>query len=117
MEFYRQEYWSGLPFLSPGDLPDPGIKPRSPALQADSSPFEPPGKPKNTGVNSLSLLQGNFLIQESNRGLLHCRLILYQSSYPGENLSNDPNIMNLNSSSDGQFLTITLGQVPFCSQP
>ena len=36
MEFSRQEYWSGLPFSSPGDLPDPGIKPRSPTLQADS---------------------------------------------------------------------------------
>ena len=35
MEFSRQEYWSGLPFSSPGDLPDPGIEPRSPALQAD----------------------------------------------------------------------------------
>ena len=37
MEFSRQEYWSGLPFPSPGDLPDPGIEPRSPALQADST--------------------------------------------------------------------------------
>ena len=36
MEFSRQEYWSGLPFSSPGDLPDPGIEPRSPTLQADS---------------------------------------------------------------------------------
>ena len=45
MEFCRQEYWSGLPFPSPGDLPDPGIEPRSPALQADALPFEPPGKP------------------------------------------------------------------------
>ena len=45
MGFPRQEYWSGLPFPSPGDLPNPGIKPRSPALQADSFPFEPPGKP------------------------------------------------------------------------
>ena len=45
MEFSRQEYWSGLPFPSPGDLPDPGIKPRSPALQADALPCEPPGKP------------------------------------------------------------------------
>ena len=44
MEFSRQEYWSGLPFPSPGDLPDPGIEPRSPALQADSLPTEPPGK-------------------------------------------------------------------------
>ena len=40
----RQEYWSGLPFPSPGDLPDPGIEPGSPALQADSLPSEPPGK-------------------------------------------------------------------------
>ena len=41
----RQEYWSELPFPPPGDLPDPGIKPRSPALQADSSVSEPSGKP------------------------------------------------------------------------
>ena len=45
MGFSRQEYWSGLPCPSPGDLPDPGIKPRSPALQVDSLLFEPPGKP------------------------------------------------------------------------
>ena len=44
MEFSRQGYWNGLPFPSPGDLPDPGIKPGSPALQGDSLPFEPPGK-------------------------------------------------------------------------
>ena len=43
---YRQEYWSGLPRPPPGDLPDPGIKPQSPALQADSLPSEPPRKPK-----------------------------------------------------------------------
>ena len=47
MEFSRQEYWSGLPFPSPGDLPNPGIEPRSPTLQADSLPSEPPGKPIN----------------------------------------------------------------------
>ena len=41
----QQEYWNALPFSSPGDLPDPGIKPRSPALQADSLLSEPPGKP------------------------------------------------------------------------
>ena len=45
MGFSRQEYWSGLPFPSPGDLPDPGIKPRSPALQADTLTSEPLGKP------------------------------------------------------------------------
>ena len=43
MGFSRQEYWSGLTFPSPGDLPDPGIEPRSPALQADSLPCKPPG--------------------------------------------------------------------------
>ena len=44
MEFSRQDYWRGLPFPSLGDLPDPGIKPRFPSLQADSLPSEPPGK-------------------------------------------------------------------------
>ena len=48
MGFSRQEYWSGLPFPSSGDLPDLGIKPRSPALQADTLPSEPPGKPQTT---------------------------------------------------------------------
>ena len=51
MGFSRQEYWSGLPFPSPGDLPNPGIKPRSPALQADALTSEPPGKPKRKGGN------------------------------------------------------------------
>ena len=46
MEFSRQEYWSALLFPSPGGLLDPGIEPRSPALQADSLPSEPPGKPQ-----------------------------------------------------------------------
>ena len=44
MEFSRQEYWSGQPFSSPGDLPNPGMEPRSLILQADSLPFDPPGK-------------------------------------------------------------------------
>ena len=44
MRFSRQEYWSGLPFPSPGDLPDPGIEPRSPALESDALTSEPPGK-------------------------------------------------------------------------
>ena len=46
MGFSRQEYWSGLLFPSPGDLPDPGIEPRPPVLQADSLPSQPPGKPR-----------------------------------------------------------------------
>ena len=46
MRFFWQDYWSGLPCPSPGDLPDSGIKPESPELQADSSLIEPPGNPK-----------------------------------------------------------------------
>ena len=50
MGFSRQEYWSGLPFPSPGDLPDPGIESRSPALQADTLTSEPPGKHLNIAL-------------------------------------------------------------------
>ena len=100
MGFSRQEYWSGLPFPSPGDLPNPGIEPRSPTLQANALPSELPGKPhglyttlnpnpnpnspsQNTGVGSLSLLQRIFPTQGSNPGLLHCKQILYQLNHPG----------------------------------
>ena len=48
MEFSRQQYWSGLPFPSPGDFPNPRIEPRSPALQADSLPPEPLEKPRSS---------------------------------------------------------------------
>ena len=92
--------WVTVPFLFPssGDLSNPGIKPRSPTLQADSLPGEPQEKPKNTGVGSLSLLQEIFPIQESNWGLLHCRRILYQLSYEGspfKHLENAKNILNI----------------------
>ena len=59
MGFSRQEYWSGLSFPSPGGLPDPGIEPRSPALQADALPSEPPGKP----ICSLCYIYKNFLLK------------------------------------------------------
>ena len=82
MGFSRPESWSGYPFPSPGDLPNPGIEPRSPALQADSLSAEPPGKSKNTGVGSLSLLQQIFLTQEWNQGLLHClQICVYINIY------------------------------------
>ena len=81
MGFSRPEYWGGQPFPSPGDLPNRGMEPRSPALQVDSLPAEPPWKPQNTGVGSLSLLQQISLTQELNCGLLHCRWILYQLNY------------------------------------
>ena len=71
--------WVAFPFSR--DLLNPGMEPRSP--EVDSLLSEPPGKPKNTGVGSLSLLQESFLTQESNRGLPHCRQILYQLSYQG----------------------------------
>ena len=70
-------------FSPPGDLPNPGIKPRSPALQVESLPAEPQGKPKNTEVGSLSVLQGIFPIEKSNQRLLHCRQVLYQLSNQG----------------------------------
>ena len=64
-----------------GHLPSPGIEPRSPTLQVNSLPSEPPGKLKNTGVGSLSLPQGIFLTQGPNQGLIHYRWILYQLRY------------------------------------
>ena len=67
--------WVAIPFSRRSS------QPRSPTLQVDSLPAEPQGKSKNTGVGSLSFLQGIFLIQESNRGLLHYRQILYQLCY------------------------------------
>ena len=82
-EFSRPEYWNGWPFTSLRDLPNPGNKPRSPPLHADSLPAELRGKSKDTGMGSLSLLQRIFPTQESNHGLLHCRRILYQLSYQG----------------------------------
>ena len=83
MKFSRPEYWSGLPFPSSGDRPNSGSEPRSPTLQADSLPADPPGKPKNIREGSLSLLEGTFPIWELNRFFLHCRWILYQLSYQG----------------------------------
>ena len=108
MELSRPEYWTGYPFPSPGDLPNPGIKSRSPTLQADSLPAEPPGKPwseshsvvsdslrphglcipwnssgQDTGVGGLCLPQGIFPTQGSNPGLPHCKQILYRLSHKG----------------------------------
>ena len=66
--FSRRKYWSGLP-CPPGHHSNPGIEPSCPALQADSLPSEPPGKPKNAEMDSLSLLQGIFPSQGLNCGL------------------------------------------------
>ena len=76
-----------MPSSPPGDLPNPGIEPRSPALQVDSLPYEPLAKSKNTGVGSLSLLQEIIPTQELNQGLLPFTQILYQLSYQGSPLN------------------------------
>ena len=81
MEFSRPRILELVAVPSPGDLPNPGIEHRPPALQAGSLPAEPLGKPKNTGVGSLSLLLQIFPTQELSQGLLHCRWILYPLSY------------------------------------
>ena len=76
----RTEYWSGWPPCFRGSS-QPRNQTQSPALQADSLPAELQGKPKNTGVGSLFLLQWIFLSQEWDQGFLYCREILYQLSY------------------------------------
>ena len=86
MEFPRPEYWSGEPFPFPGDLPNTGIKSRSPTLQGDSLPAKPQGEPKNTGVSSLLHFQGIFLTQELNQGLLHLQAGPLPLAPPGKPL-------------------------------
>ena len=71
MGFSRQEYWSGLPFPSPEDLPDPGIESGSPALQADALPSEPPGKLRSTGMGSLLLLREGVKVREWTNIMYH----------------------------------------------
>ena len=81
MGFSRPEYWSGIAFFcSRGIFLTQGSNPGLTALQVDSLPAEPHGKPKNNGVGSLSLLQQIFPTKESNWGLLHCRWIFYLMS-------------------------------------
>ena len=63
MEFSRQEYWSGLPFPTPGDLPDPGIEPGSPALQADSLLSEPPWWESMVGERVEEAIEINKIVQ------------------------------------------------------
>ena len=93
--FSKKEYWSGLPCPPPGDLPNPKIKPRSPTLQADSLPSEPPGNSDFQAPLSMDfsrpdywsgkpfLFQGIFPTQGLNPGLLHCRWLLYHLSHKG----------------------------------
>ena len=64
MGFSRQEYWSGLPFPSPGDLPDPGIEPGSPTLEADALTSEPPGKPQLKAI-----INYNYCVLDNMKGV------------------------------------------------
>ena len=82
--------WVAFPF-SRGSS-QPRDQTQSPTLQVDSLPAEPQGKPKDTGVGSLSLLQLIFRTQESNQGLLHSRWILYQLSYQGSPVINTKSV-------------------------
>ena len=68
MGFSRQEYWSGLSLPSPRDLPKPGIKPRSPALQADALPSEPPEKPCIQRNYPSNMKKKDFLIKAKIKG-------------------------------------------------
>ena len=68
MGLSRQEYWSGLPVPSPGDLPNPGVKPGSPTLQADFLPSEPPGKPRQLALKSLFSKLGSFSVPIKQKG-------------------------------------------------
>ena len=89
MEFSRQEYWSRLPFPSPGDLPDAGIKPAAATKSLQSCPTlcdpidgSPPGSPIPGILQARTLEWGAIAFSESNLGLPHCRQILYCLSYP-----------------------------------
>ena len=84
MGFSRQEYWNGLSFPSPVDLPDPGIEPGSPALQADSLPSEPPGNPQFLFFfheNVLNVVKCFFYISLDNHFFLHSFNVVYFNQF------------------------------------
>ena len=82
MEFSRQEYWSELPFPFPGNLPDPGMKPRSPVLQADSLLSEPPGKTCTEGKSFGSYSSARFYSRHLGSIKTHNDLCLYGERLP-----------------------------------
>ena len=89
----------------PPDVPNPGIKPKSPSLQVNSLPSELPGRPENIEVGSLSLLQGIFPTQELNQSLLHSSRILHQLSYQGS-LITTIGLANISIISHNCFLSV-----------
>ena len=84
MGFPRQEYWSGLPFPSPGDLPNPGIKPGSPVLQGDTLPSEPPGTGPNVELSLMHFCASSLKLQwEGVPDILHwIRVGLQEAGLP-----------------------------------
>ena len=100
MEFSRQEYWSRQPLASPGDLPSPGIEHRSPELQKDSLPSEPPGKPKNTGVGKLWFI--HFLFSSVYLEIVSTCFLPLVASYKQRLLLKE----------DKDFITLTYLQTP-----
>ena len=79
MGFSRQEYWSGLPFPSPEESPDPGIEPRSPALQADSLLIEPPGKQNECFLPTLCGLMDCSPLGSSVLGISQARILEWEA--------------------------------------
>ena len=82
MGFSRQEYWNGLPFPSPGDLPDPGIEPGSPALEADTLTSEPPGV--RSCQSEIQWLFWKGIKKVTKGKLLENKDILYRKPYHTE---------------------------------
>ena len=76
MGFSRQEYWSGLPFPSPGDIPNSGVEPGAPAVQADSLPYEPPGKPLNSHGCGGGGLVANLCLTLATPWTVACQVLL-----------------------------------------
>ena len=110
MGFSRQECWYGFPFPSPEDLPDPGIEPRSPALQADSLPSEPPGKHQVFLVGSKRNVLPIVVVEHGVCWLLNLK---YQFRLPGQGQVQS-SVCPKSKISGGVF---NLGQVPTLGQP
>ena len=108
--FSRQEYWSGLPFPSPGDLPGPGIEPGCPALQADALPSEPPGKP--IGLLKYHNMQPASENQNVDKRNFHSSIhLLMNHFFQKQSLSQLSNLYRLNES----YTHMNLMPSPGCS--
>ena len=114
MDFSRQEYWSGLPFSSPGDLPNPGIKSRSPALQADCLPSEPTGMPLKRVWENIILEAGKLgrRQREKEKSTVvgtqrtEAQKTLNKNAEPWASLSFFPKMSNLDSISESYDVNI-----------